>query len=173
MTPFVKDWPSMASALDFAGGGFVPALIQLLISGGFAALVVQLLLLRQNRRKIEGEASSSEASAASTLSDAAVGFASDVRQDSVEARKEAMVARSEAEAARGRSVELETELRKANWDLYDAQRRERVLVARILSLGGTVPEGVDEAQVKRETNGDSQYLPPLPSPPEENDPRKD
>lgn len=66
----------------------VSGMIQLVISLGGAGLVVQLLLLRQNRRKIAGQASATEANAASTLSGAALKMVENAQQAQLRAEQE-------------------------------------------------------------------------------------
>ncbi len=74
---------------------FLSATVQLLVSAGFAALVVQLLLVRQTRRKIDGEATENEANAASTLSGAALNMVERSQQEASSAKEEAVASREE------------------------------------------------------------------------------
>lgn len=81
------------------------ALLQLVVSLGGAGLLVQLLLLRANRRKIAGEATSSEANAASTLSGAALKMVESAQRSQHEAEK-----RADEADTRIASVRVETQV---------------------------------------------------------------
>lgn len=87
------------------------AIIQLLISLGGAGLVVQLLLLRQNRRKIAGDASASEANAASTLSGAAMKMVENAQLKEREAE-------TRADELQNRLDSCSRELESRGWKLH-------------------------------------------------------
>jgi hypothetical protein len=117
----------------------VSALVQLAISLGGAGLVVQILLLRQNRRKIAGEASASEANAASTLSGAALTMVENAQQDAREARIDAKTARTEADQARDETEKLWDQYNKARWLIHHLQMRGAILENALRQAGIDVP----------------------------------
>jgi len=117
----------------------VTTLIQLVISLGGAGLVVQLLLLRQNRRKIAGEASTSEANAASTLSGAALTMVENAQQDAREARSHAKEDREDAEKARDESERLHNQINAHQWRIHHLEMREAILEGALRQAGIPVP----------------------------------
>lgn len=119
------------------------ALVQLAISLGGAGLLVQLLLLRANRRKIAGEATSNEANAASTLSGAALKMVENAQQKEREAEARAHAAQASREA-----LQREYDARRARdgqtiedqaWALHHKAMREQVLIAALEQAGIVVP----------------------------------
>lgn len=104
------------------------SLIQLAISLGGAGLVVQLLLLRQNRRKIAGEASTSEANAASTLSGAALTMVENAQQDAREAKVSERDAHLENDKLRAENERLWSEVNGLRWHVHHKEMREAILV---------------------------------------------
>lgn len=115
------------------------ALVQLLISLGGAGLVVQLLLLRQNRRKIAGEASTNEANAASTLSGAALQMVENAQNSAREADTRADKAHAEAETQRAENERLWAEMNKARWRIHSLEMRESILESALKQAGIPVP----------------------------------
>ena len=115
------------------------ALVQLLISLGGAGLVVQLLMLRQNRRKIAGEASTSEANAASTLSGAALQMVENAQVSAREADTRADKAYEEAQVQRAENERLWTELNKARWKIHHLEMREAILEGALKQANIDVP----------------------------------
>lgn len=91
------NWVANPSIQPMIAEGWGTTVVQLLVSAGFASLVVQLLLVRQNRRKIEGEASTSEANAASVLSGEALKWVERANNNERAAKREAHNSRQEAE----------------------------------------------------------------------------
>jgi hypothetical protein len=113
--------------------GLVSAAIQLALALGGSAVLVQLLTLRQNRRKIAGDASTAEANAASTLSGAALQLVESARQSARDAR-------TEADEARATAHRLHAEMDQMHLIIDALEQRERDLVAAIYVLGGTPPD---------------------------------
>lgn len=122
--------------------GVVTALIQLLISLGGAGLLVQLLLLRQNRRKIAGEASTNEANAASTLSGAAMKMVENAQAKEHEAEQRADRIQKEFEDRRdadGRELEVRA------WRIHHLEMRNAILESALTQAGIDVPPEPDYA----------------------------
>lgn len=92
-------------------GEIIGSAIQLLIGIGSGAVILQLLTLRQSRRKITGEASVSEANAATQLANAAMSIVDAERKDKQALRDELIRVRSEKEEAE-RMVAQERRLRE-------------------------------------------------------------
>lgn len=123
------------------GSGFLTAVVQLLVSAGFAGFVVQLLLIRQNRRKIEGEASTSEANAASTLSGTALKFVEQANSDTIEAKKETAEAKREASEARDETRRYFEAMTRSEWEKQNLRMHVQVLKNALRSAGVTeIPE---------------------------------
>lgn len=125
------------------------ALVQLLISLGGAGLVVQLLLLRQNRRKIAGEATASEANAASTLSGAAMKMVENAQlkereaEEKADARDQALQDRTkEFEERRDRDGR---ELEARAWMIHHQRMRIAILENALRQTGVTIPPEVPYA----------------------------
>lgn len=113
----------------------VSGLIQLAISLGGAGLVVQLLLLRQNRRKIAGEASTNEANAASTLSGAALKMVENAQAAALKAEKERDAANAKLEA---RTQEFEVEARRKDESMNRMRWRNHHLSMFVQVLSGAL-----------------------------------
>jgi hypothetical protein len=114
----------------------VSAIVQLLVSLGGAGLLVQLLLLRQNRRKIAGEASTNEANAASTLSGAAMKMVENAQAKELEAEQRADRIQVEYEARReadGRELEVRA------WRIHHLEMRQAILENALRQGGVEVP----------------------------------
>lgn len=140
------------------------ALIQLVISLCGAGVLVQLLMLRQNRRKVAGDASSSEANAASTLSGAAIKMVENAQAKEIEAGRRADAAheqllqeREESDARRERDAhELETRA----WRIHHLEMRSAILENALRQAGIQVPPEPDYDQMKHR----AQPPPPLDGP---------
>ena len=120
--------------------GFLGAMLQLALALVASGIMVKLLTLRQDRRKIAGEASSQEANAASVLTGASLQIVEATQRDALQARREATEAREEAARYRKESeakderhrqeVEaLERNLNRARWRIYNLEVKEKVLEA--------------------------------------------
>lgn len=97
--------------------GVFSALIQVAIALIASGLAVKLLTVRQDRRKIAGEASTQEANAASTLSGAALQMVEAAQSTAREAESRAKVAGENAAECRTENNRLWTELNKARWEI--------------------------------------------------------
>lgn len=124
------------------------ALLQLVISLTGAGLLVQLLLLRQNRRKIAGDASASEANAASTLSGAAMKMVenSQAKEREAEARAETLQRQlsqrqREYEQRRDRDA---VELENRGWKIHRLEVRIAILEGALRQMGVAVPPPPEE-----------------------------
>lgn len=123
--------------------GMVSAIVQLVIALGGAGLLVQLLLLRQNRRKIAGEASTNEANAASTLSGAALKMVENAQANQREAedradRAEARLVERQAEFDARRERDAQ-ELERRAWRIHHLEMRVAVIVHALRQLGVEPP----------------------------------
>ena len=128
--------------IPMVSDGVVTALIQLLVSLGGAGLLVQLLLLRQNRRKIAGEASTNEANAASTLSGAAMKMVENAQAKEHEAEQRADRIQREYEERReadGRELEARA------WRIHHLEMRQAILENALAQTGQEVPPEPDYA----------------------------
>ena len=120
------------------------ALIQLLIAVVGAGLLVQLLLLRQNRRKIAGDASASEANAASTLSGAAMKMVENAQAKEHEASQRAdsledrlSLRQREYEERRDRDAR---ELEERAWTIHALRMRIAILENALRQVGVEIPQ---------------------------------
>lgn len=121
--------------LPMVSDAVVSSLVQLGISLGGAGLVVQLLLLRQNRRKIAGEASTNEANAASTLSGAALKMVENAQKAQQKAEQE----RDEAnDKLRQRTEEYDSEARRKDEQMNRMRWRNHHLTMFTLILKGAL-----------------------------------
>lgn len=122
----------------------VTAIVQLLISLGGAGLFVQLLLLRQNRRKIAGDASMGEANAASTLSGAAMKMVENAqsKEREAEARSEVLEVKidKERKAYEARRDVDSATIEELRWDKHGLQMRVAILEGALRSMGVEPPE---------------------------------
>lgn len=142
------------------------ALIQLLISLGGAGFIVQVLLLRQNRRKIAGEATASEANAASTLSGAAMKMVENaqLKEREAEARADDLDKRrredlAEYEARRDRDAQ---ELENRAWRIHRLEMRVAVLANALRQTGVDIPP---DPGFDRPNNTPPPAIGPTPAPP--------
>ena len=115
-------------------------IIQLIISLGGAGLVVQLLLLRQNRRKIAGDASASEANAASTLSGAAMKMVENAQAKEREAEERSEVLNRRLDEAQERRELDVRELQDRAWRIHHLELRQAVLENALRQVGIEIPE---------------------------------
>lgn len=114
-------------------------LIQLAVSLGGAGLLVQLLLLRANRRKIAGDASSSEANAASTLSGAALKMVENAQKAQVDAETKSLVKDEQIAALRKENEEQWNEINRARWKTHHAEMRTAILEQALAERGVSIP----------------------------------
>lgn len=121
----------------------VSLVVQLLISLGGTGLLIQLLLLRPNRRKIAGEASTNEANAASTLSGAALQFVENAQQQGREADARAKEAYDELEKSRHDNESLWAELNRTRWRVHHLEMREAILEGALRQAKIPVPPAPD------------------------------
>jgi hypothetical protein len=132
------------------------ALVQVAVALIASGLAVKLLTLRQDRRKIAGEATTHEANAASTLSGAALQMVEAAQKNAREADTRAVAANENADECRKENERLWRELNKARWEIHWMQAQEAVLVATLERAGITVP------QAPRPENGFPDFPPPDP-----------
>jgi len=128
----------------------VNAIVQVLISLGGAGLLVQLLLLRQNRRKIGGEASASEANAASTLSGAAMRMVENAQLKEREAE-------TRADALQDRLDVHSRELESRGWKIHYLEMRVNI-------LEGLLTESQIPIPPKPVTHDQTGHTPPMDQP---------
>lgn len=113
-------------------GDVLGALVQVAIALIASGLAVKLLTLRQDRRKIAGDASTQEANAASTLSGAALQMVESAQKSARESDTKANEAKSEVE-------KLWVELNRARWKVFYQQRHIDVLEQAMRDAGIAVP----------------------------------
>lgn len=113
------------------------AALQLLLALVASGVMLKLLTIRQDRRKIVGDATVQEANAASTLSGAAL-------QMVERAEKTARDASSEAKDCRSQNERLWTELNKARWRIHFLEVRESVLESALRMAGIDVPSAPEQ-----------------------------
>lgn len=119
--------------------GVLSAVVQVVIALVASGLAVKLLTIRQDRRKIAGEATAQEANAASTLSGAALQMVEAAQKSAREADVRATAANENAEECRTENNKLWAELNKARWEIHWLNLRERVLEAALRQAGIVVP----------------------------------
>lgn len=119
--------------------GLLSALVQVAIALIASGVAVKLLTLRQDRRKIAGDASAQEANAASTLSGAALQMVEAAQKTARDAEQRATAAEARVEEVRNENARMWTELNKARWEIHWSQTREAVLEAALAQAGITVP----------------------------------
>jgi len=145
--------------------GIIQVVIALLASG----LLIQVFLLRQNRRKIAGEATAQEANAASTLSGAALQMVESAQRTAHEAEKRAGHAADAAEKCREENNRLWQELNRARWEIHWLQIREKVLERALQQSNVIVPQSPERAGEVPDEPPPPVALPPYdPSTPEDN-----
>lgn len=141
----------------------VSGLIQLAISIGGAGLLVQLLMLRQNRRKIAGEATANEANAASTLSGAALKMVENAQQGQREAELRAERLEEKNSELDDRLEEARRAQERQRWRIHHLEMRTAVLENALKQTGVEIPpEPHYEAQ---EISPPPTQAGPTPSPP--------
>lgn len=115
--------------------GATSALIQVVIALIASGVAVKLLTLRQDRRKIAGEASTSEANAASTLSGAALKMVEAAQRSAHDADGRATSANDNADTCRRENERLWRELNKARWEIHWERAQREVLEAALRRAG--------------------------------------
>jgi hypothetical protein len=132
----------------------INALIQLAISLGGAGLLVQLLMLRQNRRKVAGDASASEANAASTLSGAAIKMVENAQAKELQANARADKAHETLEQERKDSDERRErdalELERRAWRIHHLEMRQAVLIGALRQAHIDVPPEPDYEAIQHQ-----------------------
>ena len=118
----------------------VSALIQLLLAIIASGILVKVLTIRQDRRKIAGDASTSEANAASTLSGAALKMVESAQKSAYDADMRAQHAEENAEECRKESERLWRELNRARWRIHFLEMREKSLEQALLDTGIEIPD---------------------------------
>jgi hypothetical protein len=145
----------------------VNALIQLVISLCGAGVLVQLLMLRQNRRKVAGDASASEANAASTLSGAAIKMVENAQAKELEANKRADAAHSQLVIEREESDERRErdahELETRAWRIHHLEMRAAILENALRQAGVEVPPEPDYEKITHRANAPLGLEGPRPS----------
>lgn len=134
MTGLFSVTPMVTIPNNFLTAG-VNVAVALVASG----LLVKLLTLRQDRRKIAGDASSAEANAASTLSGAALQMVEAAQKSAREAETRAAAANTNADEGRKENERLWKELNKARWEIHWLRAQEEVLEAALRRAGIAVP----------------------------------
>lgn len=119
--------------------GLGGALLQLAIALIASGVMVRLLTLRQDRRKIAGEASTQEANAASVLTGASLQMVEASQKSAHDAHQEAQDAREELTTARQANQQLATELNRARWKIYSLEVQEAILEAALTEAGVKIP----------------------------------
>ena len=138
--------------------GIVSALIQIVLALIASGVAVKLLTLRQDRRKIAGEASTQEANAASTLSGAALQMVEAAQRSAREAEGRATAANKTTDELRQDNEKLWKALNRARWEIHWLKAQEEVLVAALKRANIIVPEA------PRPENGFPDFPPPDPKP---------
>lgn len=112
------------------GDQLVTIAVQLLITAAGGGILVKLLTLRQDRRRIVGDATKAEANAATTLTGGALELVESVRQDVRDARTELRATKAESETLRGECGQLRQQLFEARRDADELRLRIRSLESR-------------------------------------------
>lgn len=115
------------------------AVIQVVLALIASGVAVKLLTLRQDRRKIAGEASTNEANAASMLSGAALQMVESAQQSARNAEARSTDAQRQADDARGDNEVLWDRLNEARWEIYYLKAREGVLEEALRRAGIEIP----------------------------------
>lgn len=136
--------------------GVLSALVQVTLALIASGVAVKLLTIRQDRRKIAGDASAQEANAASTLSGAALQMVESAQNSARDADGRAQNAQSNSDEARRENERLWKELNKARWEIHWLKAQEAVMAAALRSAGINVPAA------PRPENGFPDFPPPEP-----------
>ncbi len=120
--------------------GLLSAVVQIAIALIASGLAVKLLTIRQDRRKIAGEATAQEANAASTLSGAALQMVEAAQKSARDADNRANNANDNADEARRENERLWKELNKARWEIHWLKTQEEVLKAALRAANINVPD---------------------------------
>jgi hypothetical protein len=102
-------------------------IVQILVAVAASGVLYKIFFIRQDRRKIAGDASASEANAASTLSGAALLMVQAAQKTAKDAEDRANTANQTAETAKLEANKLWAELNKARWQIHWLQVRESTL----------------------------------------------
>lgn len=140
--------PLQASLLD---SHTTSVLIQLVLGVIASTFAVKLLTLRQDRRKIAGDASAQEANAASILSGTALQMVEAAQRSAHEAEQKAIAAEARADqvkeeaeqkigAAQAEATRMWHELQRAGWEIHWLQIRERLLELALRGANIEIPE---------------------------------
>lgn len=119
--------------------GFTSAILQVAIALIASGVAVKLLTVRQERRKIAGEASTNEANAASTLSGAALQMVEVAQRSARDAEARAQEATKAADETRHENERIWRELNKARWEIYWLRVQEETLEAALRRANINVP----------------------------------
>lgn len=134
--------------------GVLSAIVQVAVALIASGLAVKLLTIRQDRRKIAGEASTQEANAASTLSGAALQMVESAQKSARDADGRALAAGENADQCRKENERLWRELNKARWEIHWLKSQEEVLIAALRRASIVVPDA------PRPENGFPDFPPP-------------
>lgn len=115
-----------------SGNGLLSAVIQLVLAIIASGFLIKVMTVRQDRRKIAGDASASEANAASVLTGASLQMVEVAQRDAHESKRDAHEAREEVE-------KVWKELNRARWRIHHLEAREAVLESIIRQAGVVVP----------------------------------
>lgn len=138
--------------------GVLSAAVQIVLALIASGVAVKLLTIRQDRRKIAGEASTQEANAASTLSGAALQMVEAAQKSARDAEGRASAAQTSSDECRKENERLWKELNKARWEIHWLKSQEQVMEAAMRQAGINLPSA------PRPENGFPDFPPPeLPS----------
>lgn len=117
----------------------VSSVLSLFVSLGGAGLLVRILTLRQDRRKVAGDASVAEANAGVALSGAAMAMVENEQQQRREADARAAQAEQERQQVRNENSRVWTELTATQWKALNLERRVAQLEQFIIDNGMEPP----------------------------------
>lgn len=117
----------------------VSSVLSLFVSLGGAAGLVRILTLRQDRRKVAGDASMAEANAGVALSGAAMAMLENEQQQRREADARAAQAELERQQTRNENSRVWAELTATQWKALHLERREAQLEQFIVENGLVPP----------------------------------
>lgn len=128
-----------AKSDGFFSQGTLGALVQIVVAVAASGVLVKVLTLRQDRRKIAGEASTSEANAASTLSGAALQMVQAAQRTAADADTRAVAANANSEKVRQQNETLWRELNRARWEIHWLKNDTAVMEEALRRAGVEVP----------------------------------
>jgi hypothetical protein len=111
---------------------FVSLAVQILVALIVSGTAFKLLTIRQERRKIGGEATAQEANAASVLTGASLQMVENAQRDAKDAKRE-------AKACKDSNENLWDALNRARWKIHYLEEREASLEAALRAAGIEVP----------------------------------